>query len=87
MTIAETYARISDKEFMEWMAFDRLDPIGPDRGDLHAGIIASTVANVNRGKDSQPFDAADFMPEFGPKRKQDENEMLRNLGLALGVKP
>lgn len=44
------------------MAFDMIDPIGEQRGDLRAGIIAATVANSVRGKDTEPFRPLDFMP-------------------------
>ena len=46
----------------EWIALDRIDPWDQGRADLRAGIIASTIANVNRGKKSKSFSAKDFMP-------------------------
>jgi hypothetical protein len=50
--------------FQEWREYDRLEPFGEERGDLRAGIIASTIANANRGKKTKPFKPADFMPDF-----------------------
>ncbi len=47
----------------EWIAYNQLEPIGEERADLRAGIIASTVANVHRGK-RKAFKASDFMPKF-----------------------
>lgn len=44
---------------------DSINPfLGPERGDLRAGIIASLIANVNRDakKKPQPFTPVDFMP-------------------------
>jgi len=32
-------------------------------GDFRAGIIASTIANVNRGKKKKAFKPVDFMPK------------------------
>ena len=46
----------------EWFAFANLNPIGDDRGDLQAGIVASTVARSLGGSRCTPFD---FMPKFG----------------------
>ncbi len=46
----------------EFIALDRIDPWDQGRADLRAGIIASTIANVNRGKRSKSFSAKDFMP-------------------------
>jgi hypothetical protein len=50
-----------------------LNPWGPERADLNAGMIAATVANglsTNGG-----FAAEDFMPTFGPPPEQSMDEM------------
>lgn len=58
-------------EFAEWMAFFRVEPFGDVRGDLQAGIVASTVANVNRDpKKRRPFSPADFLPDFEKSRAE-----------------
>jgi hypothetical protein len=45
-----------------------MDPWDGERKyDLPAGIVACTIANANRGKDSKAFKPQDFMPKFGPK--------------------
>ena len=54
---------------VEWMAYCNIDPFGGERLDLHAGIVASTIANVNRKKSAKPYTARDFMPDW---RSQDE---------------
>lgn len=58
--------------FAEWMAFYRLEPFGEWRADLRAGIIASTIAEVNRDSDvrREPFGSSDFMPVFDPLPKK-----------------
>ena len=48
------------------------DPWGPVRSDLAAGLIASTLANVNRGRDTQPFSALDFAPFVKPHEPETE---------------
>ena len=53
---------MSAGELRGWIESYRLSPWDEARADLRAGIIASTIANVNRGKNSQPFDPRDFMP-------------------------
>ncbi len=80
MTVREMLSRIDSRELTEWQAYAELEPFGEWRGDLRAGIVASTIANVNRKKDSKPFKASDFMPEFGkqkdaPVKKQSVSEM------------
>jgi hypothetical protein len=57
---------------MQWVEYDQLDPIGNQRADLQAGIVASTVANsilavlnsFSKRKTRRTFTPGDFMPEF-----------------------
>lgn len=55
---------MSWSQFLGWCAYYRIDPWGPERADLRAGIIASVIANVNRDskKRARPFSATDYMP-------------------------
>ena len=44
-------------------ALHQIDPWGEQRADLRAGIVASTLANINRDpKKTPPFKATHFMP-------------------------
>jgi len=51
-------------ELAEWIAFFGINPWGEERADLRAGIVASTLANVNRDpkRRPEPYRATDFMP-------------------------
>lgn len=71
MPVSELLNRISSRELSEWMAYDRLQPFGPERSDVNAGIVASTVANANRDskKRRKPFGPADFMPVFEKEKE------------------
>ncbi len=60
-------SEISSRDFAEWMAYSRLEPWGEERDDLRMGIIASTIANANRGKGQKPFTPQQFMPDFEPE--------------------
>jgi hypothetical protein len=46
------------------MAYAELEPFGPDAEAWRAGIVAATIANVNRDtkKRPEPFTPQDFMP-------------------------
>ncbi|MEV4672163.1 hypothetical protein AB0K34_10975 [Actinomadura sp. NPDC049382] len=47
------------------MAYERVaGTLGPERGDLHAGIVGSTIANANRGKGKRAAKVTDFMPRW-----------------------
>ena len=49
-----------------WQAEYQREPWGEFRIDLAGGVIASTLANVNRGKDSAAFTPVQFMPFSKP---------------------
>ena len=68
--------RISSKELTEWIAFAQVEPFGVEAQFLGHAITATTVANVNRGKNQNPFDVDDFMPKFEHKAQSTE-EMLQ----------
>ena len=74
MTVRELLARIDSRELSEWMAYYELNPFGSVRNDLQAGIVASTIANVNRGKNDKSFTPSDFMP-YMEKPQQSEGDM------------
>lgn len=50
------------EEYGLWCAEYRRSPWGEVRSDTGFGIVAATVANVNRGQKTKPYKATDFMP-------------------------
>ena len=71
MSIVEAQSRIDAREFAEWMAYDRLSPIGDDRADASAALVAYTVASVFGGR--AKFE--DFMPEYGREERKTPEAM------------
>lgn len=65
MSVRRAQQEIDSREFAEWIAYEQIDPSGAERTDLNAGIIASTIANVWRGKGQKTLKPSDFMPDFG----------------------
>ncbi len=61
-TPRELLACVDTPDIAEMMAFERLEPFGALADEFRLGVIASTVANVHRQGDSEPFSARDFMP-------------------------
>ena len=68
-SVREAQQKISPDEFMDWIAYDRIQPIGPERADLLTGIQCATLANINRGRKQRAYRPKDFMPEYGTKIK------------------
>lgn len=52
---------MSAQEYGYWEAEYRRHPWGDYVNEIGPAVIASTIANVNRGKDSRPFSIKDFM--------------------------
>ena len=75
-------AELDAQELMRWLGYHQLEPWGEERADLRAGIVASTIANVHRGKGKAPFRVRDFMPRFRKAVKQTPEQMAAILTMA-----
>lgn len=56
---------MSSREYAEWLAFTRHEPIGDQRRDLQTAGLMALIVNVNRIK-GQKAKVQDFMPVFWP---------------------
>lgn len=72
---------IDSVEFTRWRAYDRISPIGPERGDLHAAIIAAAVFNSRRRKSSDRYVSPEtFLPKFHrPARRLTPKAMFESV--------
>ncbi len=52
------------QEVAVWEAAYMAEPWGEVRDDMASGVVAATIANVNRGSGTPAFSPADFMPFF-----------------------
>lgn len=71
-TLQELGDTMSAEEFAMHLADDRLNPSGPERLDLAAGIVAATMANCHRGKEAPAYTPSDFMPYAKPDEAPQE---------------
>jgi hypothetical protein len=68
--VPELMQRMPASLYAKWQAFDRIEPISLGwRGDHQAGVIASTMANLQRAHGRAPWKIKDFIPEFGKRQK------------------
>jgi len=51
---------MSAEEFTAWRGLDLFAPIGDERADRHAALIATILANVNRDPKHEPYTLDDF---------------------------
>lgn len=85
MNVDEMLSEITSMQFAEWMAYSTLEPWGEERDDLRMGIVASTIANANRGKNTKAYSPQDFMPQFEPEPEDVAIErMIAKARAALG---
>ena len=87
MTVAELGDRMSSRELQEWIAYQSITGCldSRQRGDLGAGIVASTIANSNRSSNSKSYSPQDFMPYF-EKPKQTPQQAIEKLKRQMGIK-
>ncbi|GGM14340.1 phage tail assembly protein T [Micromonospora yangpuensis] len=77
MTVAEMLSRISSRELTEWQVYEQLyGPLGGERDDRLAALVAHTVANTGRQRRA-PYPYDDFLMTWGSgRREQSTDEML-----------
>lgn len=70
---------MSSREFSEWLAYDRLNPIGPERADWRAAMTAWVMACAHSGAGKMPqFRDFDFMSNYSePEQKTDEQIRMK----------
>lgn len=84
--VSRLQREIDSAEFVELQALDVLEGL-PGDGWRHAGTVAATIANVNRGKHSRPYHAADFMPRYHqPKSVEQQELMIRSIATVVNGK-
>lgn len=60
---------MSSREFAEWIAFARVEPIGDDRQDMRLARLLAFLANIvhtfaRRKRGGKVFEPHDFLPNF-----------------------
>jgi hypothetical protein len=84
-TLQELAESITAEEYALWWAEYRRSPWGELRSDVQSGIVAATVANVQRGSKTKPYKATDFMPwhestaaaEAEPEEEDERDKIFR----------
>ena len=75
MTVRRLLGELDSRELTAWMAYESVEPFGERRANLHAGIVAATVANVNRDRHARAFQPTDFLLEFGRERRSGHDDV------------
>lgn len=76
MTVRELLSRMDSRELSEWMAYEQVTgPLGSERGDFQAALLATVVANSLKGKKGRRLRLKDFLPKWH-RRRQTPDQML-----------
>lgn len=83
-------------QFLEWYAFDQLDPFGEERQDIRTANVVQTLVNLHRGQNRDPYKLSEFVLPFGdaaeamkPKQQswQSMKAAMMEWSAALGTPP
>ncbi|MCP5018060.1 MAG: DUF4035 domain-containing protein [Ketobacter sp.] len=75
-TVQELDQTLTSTELTYWIAYDHLYPFGSARDNIHAAMIAATIANANRGKNQPPITVDDFMLKSQAEKRQSDTESV-----------
>lgn len=67
---------------LEWAAFESIDPSSEQRSDVRAAMVACTVANSLRGKNSRRYTLDDFMPRYDQEKRRQTPEQMKAVAMA-----
>ena len=78
---------ITARQFMEWMAYARLEPFDEVRADYRAASICALLANINRGAKQKAYTIEDFLLKFDRTKTrrqtaQEQEQIARAIVLA-----
>jgi hypothetical protein len=84
----ELAASITSKQFSEWMAFDRIEPIGEERIERMLALVCAVIANCHRTK-GRKWQVKDFLPDYqrepGERMTVEQSaDFLKSLCVAMG---
>lgn len=65
---------VSAREIHDWLQFYSVEPWGAVRDNMHAGMIAAMVFNVNRGERTNALTFKDFMLREAEQVKDNETQ-------------
>jgi hypothetical protein len=68
------FEEMTAEQAMGWWRYYCNEPFGAEQDAIQTGIVASTICNVNRGKDTPPFNHRDFMLSCYKDQSDKESE-------------
>lgn len=83
-TVGELDATLGSGELTEWKAFYAMEPFGAFRDNLHAGVVAAAIVNVNRARrGDKVYGPSDFL--LRTEEEQRKEMTRRTLGALMAM--
>lgn len=82
-TVAELEQDLSHREFIEWVAFSKIEPIGDARNDYLFGCLMQTLVSCHS---TTKFKLSDFIPDWIAENKPATAEQMINAFAVMGNK-
>ena len=75
------------REFIEWLAYARLEPFEPEADDYRMAQLMALIANVNRDpkRRKTPWTPNDFLPRRGPRPETDQGDLRPRIDAAMAA--
>lgn len=70
-------------EFTDWMAYDRLEPVGPRADRYLLAAVAALLANLREPRRRQAYQPEDFMPGILSARPEPTQREVVTKGRAI----
>lgn len=78
MNVNKMLRSLTAKQFMEWMAYARLDPFNELRQDYRIASIVQILANVNRAKHQKAYTLQDVLLKFEESEPEQQRPAWEN---------
>ncbi len=79
MSVRRAQQEIDSREFTEWAAIAKHEPLGYERIDVAAALICTTVASMFRGKGSPAPKLADFMCDYWKPERPTKEQLTAQM--------
>ncbi len=84
MTRSRLVREMDCDELAEWIAFCNVTgPLGEERADINAAIVAATIANCHSTK--RTFSPRDFIIDYRPQKPAQTMEQMKHVGMLFTV--
>jgi len=88
LPVGEMLSRMGAREFAEWQAFCRREPLPAERAEVSAAVLCATMANAwCKSKSGRPFEAKDFLIDWWaePRKPPTPEELASKIGAAMSA--